>query len=191
MTVEINSFSAKEVELEEDQLLSVYRAAFALPPHNETEDDVLRFRDQLSRHVLRTGFRCVVARDSHTASIVGFAYGYTSAPGQWWRDIVAPALEPQIAEKWLTDCFEFVELAVMPSAQGRGIGGRLHDQLLNGLPHLTAILSTFQEEAPALRLYLKRGWIVLCRDFVFPNGTRPCVIMGYDLNYRAGAQLAG
>lgn len=43
--------------------------------------------------------REVVARDSHTASIVGFAYGYTSAPGQWWHDIVAAALEPQIAKE--------------------------------------------------------------------------------------------
>jgi GNAT superfamily N-acetyltransferase len=144
----------------------VYRAAFALPPHDETEDDVLRFRDQIFRHALRTGFRCVVARDNHTASIVGFAYGYESAPGQWWHDIVAAALGPQTAEEWLTDCFEFVEVAVTPSAQGRGIGGQLHDQLLTGLQHRTAILSTLQEETSALRLYCKRGWVALRRTGV-------------------------
>jgi ribosomal protein S18 acetylase RimI-like enzyme len=164
---------------------------FALPPHNETEDDVLRFREQLARHTQRTGFRCVIARDSHTASIVGFAYGYTGAPGQWWHDIVVAALGPQTAKEWLTDCFEFVEIAVTPLAQGHGIGGQLHDQLLNGLQYRTAVLSTRQEETFALRLYRNRGWVRLNRDFVFPNGTRPCVIMGYDLSRRVGAQSAG
>ena len=57
--------------------------------------------------------------------------------------------------------FEFVELAVRPDSQRRGIGGGLHDALLAGLPHHRALLSTWREERPARRLYLKRGWQVL------------------------------
>lgn len=80
---------------------------------------------------------------------------------------------------WLTDCFEFAEIAVDPKAQGQGIGGRLHDCLLADLSHRTAILSTSQEGTAALRLFRKRGWKTPRSDDVYPDGGRPCLLMGY------------
>lgn len=54
---------------------------------------------------------------------------------------------------------EFVELAVLPSHQGRGIGGQLHDTLLAGLPHQRALLATADDATTAaVHLYTKRGW---------------------------------
>jgi hypothetical protein len=92
------------------------------------------------------------------------------------------------ADRWLSDSFEFVELAVLPDAQGNGYGGLLHDALLAGLSHRVSVLSTLQEETDALHLYYKRGWVDLLQHFVFPVGAQPYRIMGIDLAARRAAQ---
>ncbi len=105
--------------------------------------------------------------------------------------MVAQVLDAETAAWWLPGYFEIVEPAVTPAAQGRGIDGRLHDALLVGLPHRTALLSTHQSETPALRLYRKRGWMPLLEGIVFPGGDMPFVIMGLDPGRRtAEAALA-
>jgi ribosomal protein S18 acetylase RimI-like enzyme len=142
------------------EIVDVYRAAFTAPPYDEDESAVARFLDeQLPAHAEREGFRCVVARED--GRIVGFAYGYTGRRGQWWTDYVAGRVTPDLAGRWLDGHFEFVELAVDPAYQHRGIGGALHDELLDGLPHDRALLSTWRVDTPARRLYLNRGWQIL------------------------------
>jgi len=95
--------------------------------------------------------------------------------------MVAERLCGDEVDTWLMDCFAFAELAVIPSARGQGLGGQLHDALLRGLPYRTAMLSTLSAETPALRLYRRRGWVMLLDDFVFPGGTHPYAVMGLDL----------
>ena len=181
MPTEIVCVPRREIQDIQTQIQAVYRAAFALPPYQKGPAEVARFVQVFDRHVERVGFRCFVARESNSARILGFVYGYTSAPGQWWHDAVAAALRPAMVERWLTDCFELVELAVLPEMQGQGIGRRLHDALLTGLPHRTAVLSTLDMETAGLRLYRQRGWAPLLRDFIFPGGKLPYLIMGRDL----------
>jgi GNAT superfamily N-acetyltransferase len=167
------------------EIVDVYREAFGASPYFEGEAEVARFAQQaLPRHVAHAGFRCVVARDE--GSVVGFAYGYTSAAGQWWHDWVVAQLDPPVAMEWTTDAFVLVELAVRPAAQGHGTGGRLHDAVLAGLPHRTALLSTRDEDTPARRLYRRRGWVPL-REAVrpAPNGP-PVLFMGLRLPSRSG-----
>ena len=74
---------------------------------------------------------------------------------------MAQRIPHELAEEWLDRHFEFVELAVDPIHQRRGIGGALHDALLQSLPHDRALLSTWQEERPARSLYLSRGWRIV------------------------------
>ncbi len=181
MQASMRYLTPPEVEARREQVLRVYREAFALPPYNETGADVSSFAEALSRHTRRQGFRLVAAVEGQDGPLLGFAYGYTSAPGQWWHDLVARAMDPALAAEWLGDAFEFVELAVAPQAQGRGLGGRLHDALLAGLPHQRAVLSTMQAETVALRLYRRRGWVVLLEGFRFPNVARPYLVLGLDL----------
>jgi ribosomal protein S18 acetylase RimI-like enzyme len=165
------------------QILDVYRAAFAAPPYNRRESHVTDFGQAFERHATLEGFRFLAAFDTQTATLAGFTYGYTSRPGQWWHDQVSLGLSPRRSRQWLGGSFELAELAVRPDYQGQKIGSRLHDGLLVGLPHMSALLSTMQAETVALKLYRKRGWLTLLEDFIFPGNLEPYLIMGLDLKY--------
>ena len=173
----MDSVSGQEIATRLGEFHEVYRRAFAGAPHFETDADAERFVESLRRHSQREGFRCYVARDAER--VVGFGYGYTSRPGQWWHDLIAGSDQGDMG--WLDGAFELVTLAVDPSVQGQGIGGRLHDVLLNGLPHHAAALSVRSAEAPALHLYSGRGWKKIIAPFYYPGGNEPFIIMRHDL----------
>jgi ribosomal protein S18 acetylase RimI-like enzyme len=148
-------------------LVRVYRQAFGGPGYEETEKDVARFaRDGLPRHAAREGFRCVVAAAGD--DVIGFAYGYTGRRGQWWTDQLAARAPAHVVEGWLDGHFEFVELAVDPAVRRRGYGRALHDELMIGVPHENALLTTYADDRPAPRLYRRMGWQLLAEQ-VFPG----------------------
>jgi ribosomal protein S18 acetylase RimI-like enzyme len=184
MTTEIVSLTAQQVEVIQTQLVPIYRAAFAPPPYEQTEAEVRNFTQSLARHVRREGFRCCIAREEGDGRILGFMYGYTSLPGQWWYEQVARALTRSAIRMWLYGAFEVAEFAVLPSVQGQHIGSKLHDTLLADLPHQTAVLSTYQGETTGMHLYRKRGWVPLVQDFYFSGSNIPMMIMGLDLSVR-------
>lgn len=192
MAVSITFLSSRHVNANSNQVVEIYRKAFREPPYNRTRAEVLAFANSLPRHTGRDDFRFAAAMDDEAGKMVGFAYGYTTKPGQWWHDQVSKALEPGVAQEWLQDSFQLVELAVKPSFQGQGYGGRLHDRLITNLPHQKAVLSTLTRETVAYHLYRRRGWVDLLVDFQFGSVARPYRIMGLDLtnwnpeNKRAG-----
>jgi len=138
-----------------------------------------RIDEILPRHVVRDGFRFLAAFVD--ARVVGFVYGYRGAGGQWWHDRVARALGTGGTERWLgPGHFEFTELHVRADFHRRGIGARLHDELLEGIDASTAVLSTQTDNEPAIALYTGRGWRVIVPYLDFGSG-RPFLIMGIDL----------
>lgn len=138
-----------------------------------------RIDEILPRHVTREGFRFLGAFADRR--LAGFVYGYRGGPGQWWHDRVAAALGPDGVERWLPpEHFEFTELHVRSEFRRRGIGGSLHDRLLDGVDAPTAVLSTQTDNEPAIALYLGRGWQVIVPYLDFGSG-RPFLIMGRDL----------
>ena len=181
LETEIIALSAEAFLERKEAIVDVYRAAFSPPPYRKSENEVRQFRGSLQRHAGRQGFRCRLARQER-GPLAGFAYGYTARRGVWWYDVVSAQMDEEMKREWLADPFELVELAVRPERQGRGFGGRLHDALLAGLPHSTALLSTLDAETAAWHLYHHRGWRVLLDDFRFPNVSRPYVIMGLRLS---------
>lgn len=174
MTYQVVSWGPDEALRRAAQMGAVYHAAFA--PYGEDDETAALFRDRsLPTHAGRDDFRCVVAVDDD--ALVGFGYGYRGARGQYWTDRVADLAPADVATAWLGGHFEVVELAVLPDAQGQGIGTALHDELLAGLPHPAALLSTWQQDTPARRLYLRRGWEPLAE---LPDAT----LMGLRLPLR-------
>ncbi|MFC6707785.1 GNAT family N-acetyltransferase [Flexivirga alba] len=121
--------------------------------------DELAWREQMyDRHRARDGFRLTLALDGDR--LLGFAWGYRGERGQFWPDLVAETI-PGIAAEWIGDHFEFVELAVEPTSRGDGLGGRLHDELLDGLTGKALLGTTSDGSDPAVRLYRSRGWRTL------------------------------
>jgi ribosomal protein S18 acetylase RimI-like enzyme len=190
MAIEITCLTQPDLAPIKDQIVRVYGTAFAAPPYRRTDGHARQFAHSLEYHAVRPGFRMVVARDGADGPVVGFTYGYTGAPGQWWHDTVAAAMSRQAAARWLGDYFELVERAVDPPAQGHHTGSRLHDTLLDGLPHRTAALSTMDTETTALHLYERRGWIALVPSMYFPNVAEPYRILGLDLRPAATTPAA-
>ncbi|WP_088313598.1 GNAT family N-acetyltransferase [Kineosporia sp. R_H_3] len=197
----VTDLTADVAELTDD-LARVYREAFCVPPYDEPPESAERFvAEQLPAHAVRAGFRLVgavaVPDDERAASgaaddapplrarhgdLLGFAYGYTGERGQWWSDWVAATAPEDVVGTWIGEHFEVVEIAVRASAQGQGLGGRLHDALLADLPHERALLTTYRADRPAPRLYRRKGWQVLVADLDAENA-----LYGLDLRARAGA----
>jgi GNAT superfamily N-acetyltransferase len=171
----------QQIKVHQDRFVTIYRHAFHAPPYSKGEREVSDFAQSLGHHVENEGFQMVVAFEKETDEIVGFAYGYAHTPEQLFHQEVAKVIRPDIVTDWLLNSFRLVEMAVMPSAQGRGIGGGLHHHLLSGVPYQKAVLATMAAETNAYRMYRQRGWRVLLDEIFFPGVSRPYRIMGLEL----------
>jgi len=137
---------------------SVYHAVFGDHPTFDAWREAV-----WDRHRVRVGFRLALAFDDH--AVVGFAYGYTGEPGQWWTDNARQVLAPDVADAWLGGHFEVVSVGVLASARKAGHGRRLLRGLVDGLEHDRLLLMTTADGSdPARRLYASDGWRVIGPD---------------------------
>ncbi|WP_246149106.1 GNAT family N-acetyltransferase [Nonomuraea turkmeniaca] len=117
--------------------------------------------------------------------IVGFAYGFRGAPGQWWHDVVLRALAEQsgreVANAWLGYAFELAEIHVHPDYQGKGVGRAMIRTLCAGRRERTAVLSTHDQPTAARHLYASLGFTDLLTRFIFPGGYEEYAIAGRPL----------
>src|SRR5258708_19974668 len=96
------TFSVRPLTAEElagplmDQALAVFAGALGFPKRHAR---VTSFAGTLSRHALYGGFRAFGAFNAG-GKLVGFSYGYTTLPGRWWRQTIAPPLTPHDPEYW-------------------------------------------------------------------------------------------
>jgi ribosomal protein S18 acetylase RimI-like enzyme len=161
-----------------DAAISVYGQAMGYPR------DLLETRKgYVAAHAHRSDFRAV-ATLGEGDELLGFGYGYRSAPGQWWHDQVAGALRRDQRRWWFHDCFELVELHVRPDAQGRGLGARQLAALLSGARQHTVVLSTpeaDESQSRAWRLYRRFFFADVLRHFHFPGDDRPFAVLGRQL----------
>jgi GNAT superfamily N-acetyltransferase len=164
-----------------DDLRAIYLAALAQPPFSEGEEQADAFAEELADEVEEAGFRCCAALAGN--DIIGFAYGcpaYTDEPGDsWTRELVA-AVGDDVAERWIRAQFAFIWTAVRPERQGYGLGGRLHDALLETATQPRAWLVTYPFDCPAVRLYRSRGWVEIGRG-PLGMGSAERVVMGLEL----------
>ena len=175
-----NMVAIQEVSREEilrwlPAMLDIYALVHGLHARAIAErEEIMR------RHFGRRGYQGFIAVDGNR--LAGFSYGYTGDPGQYWYDKVWAAMTPEQRAEWLEpEHFEFVELAVHPHYQRRGIGLKLHDLLLENRPEPVALLTVRADNAPALALYRKRGWMVVLDDFHFAPGGARYLVMGKPL----------
>jgi ribosomal protein S18 acetylase RimI-like enzyme len=129
------------------------------------------------------------ASDLRDAPLLGVAYGYPGAPGQWWQQQVVLGLQrgglpPVEITALMTSYFELTELHIAPSAQGRGIGEALARRLLSDRDEEHVMLSTPEttgEPNRAWRLYRRLGFTDIIRGYYFAGDPRPFAILGRSL----------
>ncbi|NIS79690.1 MAG: GNAT family N-acetyltransferase [Anaerolineales bacterium] len=164
-------------------LLEVYRAAFRVPLYSKSSAEVNEFLRYLPIHAAQSGFRLVVAIEVETEKTIGFSYGRTVTARLPWHELVKTPLRSAGFGEWLKDAYQIVEMAVIPAAQGQGVGSRLHDRLLESLSHFRAVLTTMSTDSAAYRLYLNKGWRVLLDELFISGFARSYRVMGLELPY--------
>ena len=123
------------------------------------------------------------------APLLGVAYGYPGAPGQWWQQQVVLGLQrggspPQEIAQLMTSYFELTELHIHPRAQGRGLGEALARRLLAGRNEQNVLLSTPETDGEpnrAWRLYRRLGFTDVIRGYHFAGDPRAFAILGRAL----------
>ena len=153
-------------------MLAVQAAAFGL-----TREAVAARRPMVVRQAADPAMRGVAALDAEDR-VVGFAYGFPSRPGTWWRSVVDPPVRAAGKAGWLVDAFEVAELHVLPAWQGRGLGRALLLGLLDAPESARALLTAVDAPTPARRLYRRTGFVDLARPVRFPGHSEPYVVMG-------------
>jgi len=172
---DIQTWSARQFAARVDEAMSIYVRAMQYPGYTGAQRAATG-----RRHTANEGFTCRAALGDD-GTLVGFAYGYTTRPGQWWHDLVCKAMTPEAGADWLAESFELSELHVLPDYQGQGIGRRLLASLAEGIPHRTMLLSTPDSDTRAFRLYRHVGFVDLARHYLFPGDARPFAVLGARL----------
>jgi len=201
------------IELDSDLFLASVEACAAIyaAAMNPPEQQLLGRHAIMERHAGYRGFRAIGAImpspagpdgsggparpggliAAAPAELVGFAYGFHGAGGQWWHDLVSSAvgslLGRRSAEEWFADSFEIAEVHVLPGHQGHGTGLAMMLALAAGRPERTAVLSTLDADTRARRLYHGLGFTDLLTGFAFPGTDPPYAIMGAPLPLRGAA----
>jgi ribosomal protein S18 acetylase RimI-like enzyme len=166
------------------EAMAIYATAMGYPASSGSQRGT-----HMLRHAGFGSFRCRIALATDQ-TMLGFGYGYTSLPGQWWHDLVLRAIAGD-PDHWLGSAFELSELHVLPAAQGAGLGEQLLRSLADGLPHRTMVLSTPEGENRAWRLYRRMGFYDLARNHLFPGDHRPFGVLGARLPFSAPGGSAG
>lgn len=177
--VRIAEFSATDLRPRLREALQIYADAMGYP-----QGTVEARAPMWLAHMLRQGWRCVVALDER-GLLAGVAYGYRGTPGQWWYEQVRSGLannrNDEVAANWMADYFELTELHVRPDQQGNGAGERLLRELVRPVHAETVLLSTPEGDTRAWRLYRRLQFADVLRGHRFAGDPRPFAVLGRSL----------
>jgi ribosomal protein S18 acetylase RimI-like enzyme len=174
--VRIVTLSPGEFTVHSDEAMRIYAKAMGYSAQTGVQRAI-----SARRHTSNAGFACRVAEDAD-GKLLGFGYGYTTVPGQWWHDLVRRAISPD-DQGWLSNAFELSEMHVLPASQGAGIGRRILEALNSDIPHDAMVLSTPDNDTRAFRLYRRMGFVDLARNYLFPGDSRPFAVLGARLPF--------
>jgi len=146
-----------------DEIQAVYHQGF--PTY-----DLGDHRTRTTRQAGLPGFTTVTARVD--GELVGFIYGFPLAGPGWWD-----GLDPAPAEGFTTETggrtLAVIDLVVLPSQRGQGLGRRLMDELLAGRSEERATLCSGLHEVDNQKMYERWGWHRIGRIPGGPTTTEP------------------
>ncbi|SPM36298.1 Ribosomal protein S18 acetylase RimI and related acetyltransferases, partial [Mycobacterium rhizamassiliense] len=191
-------FPPNEMERRLRDALGVYVDAMRYPRGTENQRAAMWLE-----HIRRRGWQAAAVVEAEAAEdgaepspaelsdapLLGVAYGYPGAPGQWWQQQVVLGLQrgglpPEVIDRLMTSYFELTELHIHPRAQGRGLGEALARRLLANRDERNVLLSTPEtngEANRAWRLYRRLGFTDIIRRYHFAGDPRAFAILGRPL----------
>ncbi|BBZ43625.1 GNAT family N-acetyltransferase [Mycobacterium parmense] len=200
MAIFLIDLSPADMQRRLGDALAVYVDAMRYPRGTENQRAAMWLD-----HIRRPGWRGVGVVDAEVpggahgkepsaselsdATLLGVAYGYPGAPGQWWQQQVVLGMQrggrpPQEIARLMNSYFELTELHIHPRAQGRGLGEALARRLLAGRAEKNVLLSTPEangEANRAWRLYRRLGFTDVIRRYHFAGDPRAFAILGREL----------
>ncbi|WP_077089016.1 GNAT family N-acetyltransferase [Mycobacterium rhizamassiliense] len=198
MAIFLIDFPPNEMERRLRDALGVYVDAMRYPRGTENQRAAMWLE-----HIRRRGWQAAAVVEAEAAEdgaepspaelsdapLLGVAYGYPGAPGQWWQQQVVLGLQrgglpPEVIDRLMTSYFELTELHIHPRAQGRGLGEALARRLLANRDERNVLLSTPEtngEANRAWRLYRRLGFTDIIRRYHFAGDPRAFAILGRPL----------
>lgn len=143
-----------------DDVVRLYAAATAAAPLRTDPSVARAFGALYSWARTLPGAASAVVRDG--AELTGVGYGYSwdwAVMTDVWSRSLNDRLGPRAPE--IDHSFAVVLLAVVPAAQGRGLGRKLLNALVDQADEDVAWLQSPTDDTPARRLYLATGWTEL------------------------------
>ncbi|MEV7008791.1 GNAT family N-acetyltransferase [Streptosporangium sp. NPDC051022] len=113
-------------------------------------------RRRTLRQAESAGFEAVTARENGV--LVGFVYGLPLSPRSTWWEGLQLARPGDFTVETGRRTFAVIDLAVLPSHRGRGLGRRLMGELLGSRPEERATLATDPGNPETQRMYERWGW---------------------------------
>jgi len=184
LDVEIVRLDGREAKSVHRDVVDIYRSTFTQPPFNDSEQEVGWFDQEFGNDVELPEFRCIAA--VARGRLIGFAYGFRTFRGEPWNDWygeVLRAVGPTADDEWIRGQFAIGWFALLEEHRGRGLGRRLHDELIASAPPTRWWLVTHELDTPARRLYDQRGWVELGRG-PLGWGKAGRVVLGLDRGRR-------
>ena len=155
-----------------DEIGEVYRQAF-----DSTGEAAQGFIDVSFVHIRDYEGATLLVVQEH-ATILGFLFGYTYKPDQWWSNQVGPAIAQSNHSHVVQDAFSLVELAVLPTNQNKGIGTALLQHQMEHQPQRNLLLSTgASAENRAIALYERLGFQIILPFFTYSEHAPAAHIM--------------
>lgn len=200
MAIFLIDLPPNDMERRLSDALRVYVEAMRYPRGTENQRAAMWLE-----HIRRRGWQGVAAVEAQAAEapggqpppnadltdapLLGVAYGYPGAPGQWWQQQVVLGLQrggspPAEIARLMNSYFELTELHIHPRAQGRGLGEALARRLLAAREEQNVLLSTPEtngEPNRAWRLYRRLGFTDVIRGYHFAGDPRAFAILGRAL----------
>lgn len=150
----IESVSPAEFTAALDALADAYRETFSGPPWDESGEQTALFASGVAGWAARDGFQAAWLREDTT--VVGFAFRVRTpqpVPDDGFYGVLRDRFGAHVES--LAGAVEVVELAVRPTARGRGLGRALLDAVA-GTERAWLVTRTAAEGT--LAFYRRLGW---------------------------------
>ena len=142
--------SPEDMQAQRAEMAVTHQAAF-----REPDARMARYRD---RDVPRCPSARAFGASPRSERQVGFVIGYDAVAIPAWFPNVTRAVQGTPVASWLLDAWYLADIAVLPEAQGAGVGTALHNRIMSLVSDRTRMLMTFHGDHPVKRFYTSLGW---------------------------------